>query len=149
MTQNFSMPFGQSITCEVMQETMKTLSGWEDRYRQVIFWGKLLPSLTAEQRDSRWQVHGCESEVWIIAEQRAGHWYFVADSDSRIVKGLIAIVMTAYQGKTAEQIGAFAVPDFFESLGFLHHLSESRTNGLNAMVAHINQIVGSQLPPVG
>lgn len=130
-------PFGDEINAETVLETMQTLHGWEDRYRQIIQWGKLLPVMPEELKTEQVLVSGCESEVWLVAQQHAEAWWFCADSDARIVRGLIAIVLAALNGKTSAQISAFAMDDYFTQLGLLAHLSPSRGNGLQAIVAMI------------
>lgn len=86
---------------------------------------------------SKFLVSGCESEVWLVAEQQGEQWFFCADSDARIVRGLIAIVLAALNGKTSAEISAFSMDDYFAELGLLAHLSPSRGNGLQAIVATI------------
>jgi len=66
--------------------------------------------------------------------------YFDVDSDAFIVKGLLAIVMAAYNGKTADEILAFDIQAYFESIDLMRHLSPTRGSGLQAMVARIQQI---------
>lgn len=132
-----SSPFGSEITSDTIVTVMQGLKGWEDRYRQVIQWGKKLPVMPQELKSEQVMVSGCESQVWLVAEQKDGVWYFCADSDARIVRGLIALVMAAYNGKTAEQIQSFDVDHYFEQLGLISHLSPSRGNGLKAIVDQI------------
>lgn len=133
-------PFGSEITSDDIVATMQQFKGWEDRYRQVIQWGKLLPKISDELKSDQVTVSGCESTVWLVSQQVNGHWYFCADSDARIVRGLIALVMAAYDGKTAQQIQAFDVDDYFKKIGLIAHLSPSRGNGLKAIVEQIKQL---------
>lgn len=100
-------PFGTEITSEDIVATMQQFKGWEDRYRQVIQWGKKLPQMPEELKSEQVTVSGCESLVWLVSQAQNGVWHFCADSDARIVRGLIALVMAAYDGKTADQIQAF------------------------------------------
>ncbi|EGQ9393131.1 cysteine desulfurase sulfur acceptor subunit CsdE [Vibrio cholerae] len=130
-------PFGDDINAQTVLETMQTLHGWEDRYRQIIQWGKLLPVMPEVLKSEQVLVSGCESEVWLVAEQQGEQWFFCADSDARIVRGLIAIVLAALNGKTSAEISAFSMDDYFAELGLLAHLSPSRGNGLQAIVATI------------
>ncbi|MDA0149134.1 cysteine desulfurase sulfur acceptor subunit CsdE [Vibrio sp. LaRot3] len=132
-------PFGHDISAADIAETMQNFKGWEDRYRQVIQWGKKLPVMPEELKSQQVMVSGCESQVWLVSEQVEGTWYFCADSDARIVRGLIALVMAAFNGKTSEQIQQFDVDGYFESLGLVAHLSPSRGNGLKAIVDQIKQ----------
>jgi len=132
-------PFGRQISAADIAETMQNFKGWEDRYRQVIQWGKKLPVMPEELKSQQVMVSGCESQVWLVSEQVEGTWYFCADSDARIVRGLIALVMAAFNGKTSEQIQQFDVDGYFDSLGLVAHLSPSRGNGLKAIVDQIKQ----------
>ncbi|END2488216.1 TPA: cysteine desulfurase sulfur acceptor subunit CsdE [Vibrio vulnificus] len=133
-------PFGNEITSEDIVATMQQFKGWEDRYRQVIQWGKKLPVMPDALKSEQVMVAGCESQVWLVSEQDDGMWTFCADSDARIVRGLIALVLAAYNGKTAEQIQAFDIEAYFEQLGLIAHLSPSRGNGLKAIVEQIKNI---------
>ncbi|ASA57088.1 cysteine desulfurase sulfur acceptor subunit CsdE [Vibrio gazogenes] len=133
-------PFGREITADDVQQIMASLHGWEDKYRQVIQWGKQLPAMPEDLKSERVQVSGCESQVWLVAESEQEQWFFCADSDARIVRGLIAIVMAAYQGKTGDAIAAFPIEDYFSRLGLFNHLSPSRGNGLRAIVRQIQTL---------
>ncbi|MGF1719876.1 cysteine desulfurase sulfur acceptor subunit CsdE [Vibrio kyushuensis] len=133
-------PFGHDITTEEIVSTMQNFKGWEDRYRQVIQWGKKLPKMPDEFKTDSVTVAGCESKVWLVSKSVDGVWSFCADSDARIVRGLIALVLAAFDGKTTEQIQAFDVDSYFESLGLIAHLSASRGNGLKAIVEKIKSV---------
>ncbi|CAH0526734.1 cysteine desulfurase sulfur acceptor subunit CsdE [Vibrio hippocampi] len=127
-------PFGYEITAETVTQTMASFKGWEDRYRQVIQWGKQLPQLDAEFKHNEFTVSGCESSVWLLTELVDGCWHIKADSDARIVRGLIAIVLAAYEGKTSQQILEFDIDGYFDTLQLINHLSPTRGNGLKAIV---------------
>lgn len=133
-------PFGTSITSEDIAAKMATFQGWEDRYRQVIQWGKKLPQMPEELKSEQVTVAGCESQVWLVAQQDGDVWHFCADSDARIVRGLIALVMAAFDGKTSQQIQVFDIDGYFEQIGLIAHLSPSRGNGLKSIVEQIKQL---------
>ncbi|MDE1310341.1 cysteine desulfurase sulfur acceptor subunit CsdE [Vibrio aestuarianus] len=133
-------PFGCDITADDIVATMQNFKGWEDRYRQVIQWGKLLPQMPEALKSQQVTVAGCESQVWLVGEEIDGVWFFCADSDARIVRGLIALVMAAYNGKRSEQIQSFDVDSYFDKLGLNDHLSPSRGNGLKAIVDKIKSV---------
>ncbi|MDR9830191.1 cysteine desulfurase sulfur acceptor subunit CsdE [Vibrio sp. FNV 38] len=133
-------PFGTEITAEQIIETMQQFTGWEDRYRQVIQWGKMLPQMPDNLKSEQVTVAGCESQVWLVSQSSQGHWFFCADSDARIVRGLITLVLAAFQGKTSAEIQSFDVDHYFSQLGLLNHLSPSRGNGLKAIVEQIKQV---------
>jgi cysteine desulfuration protein SufE len=140
MTALPTSPFGTEITSEDIVQTMQQFKGWEDRYRQVIQWGKKLPVMPEELKSEQVTVSGCESLVWLVSQQENGIWHFCADSDARIVRGLIALVMAAFEGKTSQQIQDFDVDGYFEQLGLITHLSPSRGYGLKAIIDKVKEI---------
>ena len=136
-----SHPFGTEITCEAIIAQMSQANGWEDRYRNVIQLGKKLPAMPEELKQDELKVSGCESQVWLTHQQQEdGSFHFAADSDARIVRGLITLVLAAYEGKNAEQILAFDIDGYFEQLNLIAHLSPSRGNGLKAIVEQIKAL---------
>lgn len=143
MTDKQHSPFGSEITSEQVVATMQTFTTWEQRYRQVVQWGKLLPKMADEQKIAQVMVSGCESQVWLVCEQDGDLWHIQADSDARIVRGLIALVLAAYQDKTSEQIQAFDITDYFAQMGLIEHLSPSRSNGLMAIIAEVQKAAGA------
>ncbi len=146
---NFPLsPFTNDITpCEIIA-TMQGCKGWEEKYRQVILWGKILPKMPDELKSEKITVAGCESLVWLLGEQRDEKWFFCADSDARIVRGLIALVMAAFDGSTTEDVLTFDVEGYFQDLGLIQHLSPSRGNGLKAIVDSIQEQVNQSLIPI-
>lgn len=92
-------PFGSEITSDDIVATMQQFKGWEDRYRQVIQWGKKLPQMPEALKSEQVTVSGCESLVWLVSYEQDGVWHFCADSDARIVRGLISLVMVRLTAK--------------------------------------------------
>ncbi len=113
---------------------------WEDRYRFLIDLGRSLPPLDEAQRTEANKVHGCQSNVWLVAKREDGAIDFIADSDSSIVRGLIGVLQTVYAKRKPEQIMAFDVEGLFKQLGFDSHLSMGRRNGLDGMVKRIRAL---------
>ncbi|WP_153446459.1 cysteine desulfurase sulfur acceptor subunit CsdE [Vibrio algicola] len=132
-----SHPFGIEITEQHVIKTMQSFTSWEDRYRQVIMWGKLLPKIPPQLKQDNDLVSGCESQVWLLSEFDGEVWHFFADSDARIVRGLISLVLAAFNHKTQQQIDDFDTQRYFEQLGLIEHLSETRGDGLRAIVDNI------------
>lgn len=85
-------------------------------------------------------VRGCQSMVWIDTSLQDGRLQLAVDSDAFIVKGLLGVVLAAYNNKTPDEILAFDVDAYFEQLDLLRHLSPTRGNGLRAMVQRIKDI---------
>lgn len=120
-----------------IRESFAFFDSWEDRYRFVIDIGRDLPELPCEHRVSENIVRGCQSQVWLMTELRDGRLRLTIDSDAHIVRGLIVIVLAAYQGKTPADVGAFDIEALFDELDLFRHLSPTRGNGLRSMVARI------------
>ncbi|MGI9284629.1 MAG: SufE family protein [Pseudomonadales bacterium] len=130
-------PFGSEITADDIVDTLSFFDDWEDRYRYIIDLGKSLPPLADEYKTANHLIKGCQSQVWMNAENKQGHIYFDVDSDAHIVRGLLGVVLSAFNGKTAQQILAFDIEEYFSKLDLLQHLSATRGNGLRAMVKSI------------
>ncbi|MDE0062224.1 MAG: SufE family protein [Gammaproteobacteria bacterium] len=120
-----------------IRESFAFFDSWEDRYRFVIDIGRDLPELPREYRVAENIVRGCQSQVWLMTELRDGRLRLTIDSDAHIVRGLIVIVLAAYQGKTPADVGAFDIEALFDELDLFRHLSPTRGNGLRSMVARI------------
>ena len=129
--------FGTDITSDDIVDTLSFFDSWEDRYKYIIDLGRELPELAAEQRTEDNLVRGCQSQVWLVSRREGDRLYFDADSDAFIVKGLLAVVLAAYNGKRADEIRDFDIEGYFSSLNLLKHLSVTRGNGLRAMVHRI------------
>ncbi len=132
-------PFGDSIGAEDIVENLGFFDSWEDRYRYIIDLGKELPELPAQLRTEDRLVRGCQSQVWIDVSEAGGRLSLAVDSDAFIVKGLLAVVLAAYNNRTPQEILDFDVDAYFEQLGLMQHLSPTRGNGLRAMVARIRE----------
>jgi cysteine desulfuration protein SufE len=116
------------------------LDDWEDRYRYVIELGKSLPPLADAEHNEANKVRGCASQVWLVSEIRRNDepvLHFRGDSDALIVRGLVAILIALYSGRTAREILAADTEAVFHRLGLREHLTSQRSNGLTSMVRRI------------
>ncbi len=118
-------------------ENFELLDDWEDKYRYIIDLGSKLEPLPQNFYQDEWKVRGCQSQVWLVPEKKDGRLFFRGDSDAAIVKGVIAIVLTVFSGKTPVEIKKTDIEEIFNSLGLHEHLSPSRRNGLAAMTEKI------------
>ena len=124
------------------------LDDWEDRYRYVIELGKALPELPEDKRTDDNKVRGCASQVWLSTTAGDGPdpvLTFEGESDAHIVRGLVAIVLSAYSGKRASAVAAFDALELFGKLGLIEHLSAQRANGLRSMVDRIRSQAKTRL----
>lgn len=122
-------------------ETMSLLDGWEDKYAYVIDLGRQLPEYPENYRDEDHLVPGCTSRVWLHwAFDDAGRLKLCLDSDAHIVKGLIAILQSAYEDKTPHEIAAFDINALFDELKLEEHLSPNRRNGFFSVAQKIRAL---------
>lgn len=113
---------------------------WEQRARLLLAWGARLPALDGQQQCAANLVSGCESKVWLVAEQREGRWQFRASSDARLVSGLLAVLLARVNGLTGDELQQLDLPAWFSQLGLARHLSPSRSNGLTAVLQRMQQL---------
>lgn len=128
---------GGRMTIDDLREHFDLLDSWEERYGYLIDLGRKLPPMQAELKNDQTKVEGCLSSVWLHARYEDGVLRFDADSDASIVRGLIAILMVAYDNKRPEDIVALDVSTLFDELGFHSQVSMNRRNGFFAMVGRI------------
>ena len=116
------------------------LEEWEDRYRYVIDCGKAMPPLDEALKTPATKVDGCASQVWLHFRFEAGRLHFDGDSDAVIVRGLIAVLRSLFNGTPVAEIGAVDAHAELARLGLDEHLSSQRSNGVRAMVARIMSV---------
>lgn len=131
-------------TLDDVRATFAFFDTWEDRYRYIIDLGKALEQLPLEHRIDPNLVRGCQSRVWLVPnyDVEADRLRLAIDSDAHIVRGLIAIVLAAYDGKSPTAVLAFDIENLFDELQLINHLSPTRGNGLRAMVRKIRAVAG-------
>jgi cysteine desulfuration protein SufE len=124
---------------EAVSKNIETAAGWQQKYRQIMLLGKQLPVMPEVLKVDDALVKGCESKVWLYIDfdHTENCLVLAGDSDTRIVKGLLALILALYNGLTPEQATQINAYDEFERLGLISHLSPSRGNGIKAMVDKI------------
>ena len=132
-------------TVEDIVDTIAFFDDWEDRYRYIIDLGKELPELPEAHKREELLVRGCQSQVWLDWRERDGRIFFAVDSDALIVRGLIAIILAAFDGQTPRAILDFDIEGYLAKLDLLKHLSPTRGNGLRAMVQRIRDVAAANL----
>lgn len=109
---------------------------WMDKYEHLIELGKNLPDMPEELQTEANLVKGCQAQVWIHAERKDGKIFFEGDSDAMITKGLVALTLSVFNGRTSEEIQNTELY-CIEKIGLKEHLSPTRANGLDAMIKRI------------
>ena len=114
-------------------EEFSELDDWMDKYQLLIDLGSEQDPLPEEYKTDSNLIEGCQSRVWLQADEVDGRLIFQAESDALIVKGIVSLLVQVLSGHTAEEI-VDADLYFIEEIGFKEHLSPTRSNGLVAMV---------------
>ena len=132
----------QESRAEEIRDAFGMFDDWADRYQFLMDLGKKLPPMAEADKTEETRVKGCQSNVWLEAQSIPGtdRVEFVADSDSAIVKGLVAILWRVYSGQSAEDILAFDVEKLLADLELDQHLTMNRRNGLVGMVERIKTL---------
>jgi cysteine desulfuration protein SufE len=133
-------------------ENFTLLDQWDDRYRYVIELGRMLPPMPEGAHTEANKVRGCASQVWLLTHVKPDGAVgptltFEGDSDAHIVRGLIAIVIALYSGKTAREILETDALDLFDRIGLREGLTPQRSNGLRSMIERIRAEAKAALAP--
>jgi cysteine desulfuration protein SufE len=129
------------MTIDEIRDNFALLEDWDDRYRYVIELGRTLEPMPEQQHSADNKVQGCASQVWLSKriDRDGGEpvLNYLGDSDAHIVRGLVAILLTLYSGRTPRDILATDAIAVFDEFGFREHLTPQRSNGLRSMVERI------------
>jgi len=127
-------------TVQTIQETedeivdeFSLFDSWEDKYEYIIDLGKKLQPLEPGFKIEENKIKGCQSQVWLVADENGGRIFFKADSDAVIVRGLVSMLIRVLSGHTPAEI-IQAKLDFINKIGMTRHLAQTRSNGLLSMV---------------
>jgi cysteine desulfuration protein SufE len=130
------------LSIEQIIDDFAVLDDWDERYRYIIELGRRMPDFPEALRADGTKVRGCASQVWLISKVEKDAdgrsvVTFQGDSDAMIVRGLIAILLQLYSGRTSDEILAIDAKRVLGQLGLDTHLSQQRSNGLFAMIERI------------
>ena len=132
------------MNIDELAETFELLGDWEERYAYLIDLGRKLPALAEAERNEDSKVRGCMSQVWLVGGLQAdGRMHFNGDSDSSLVKGLIALLMTLVNDQTPAQILALDIAGSFQRLGLESNITVNRRNGFYSMVERIRALAAA------
>jgi cysteine desulfuration protein SufE len=128
---------------EAIVEDFEFLDDWEDRYRYVIDQGKAMARLEDALKVPATKVDGCASQVWLHPTVDGGTLHFDGESDAMIVRGLIAVLRSLYNGLTLKEVLGVDARAEMGRLGLNDHLSAQRSNGLRAMIERIQEVAAA------
>jgi cysteine desulfuration protein SufE len=132
----------EAMTLEQLTGNFELLGDWEERYAYLIDLGKKLPGLPEADKVEANRVHGCQAAVWLRLSRdpaRPDRLRIQADSNAAIVRGLVAVLVLLFDGRTPDEIAAVDARSILGRLRLEQHLSPTRKNGLFAMVERIRR----------
>ncbi len=124
-------------------ENFALFDDWEERYRYLIDLGRTLPAMDEAMKTEENLVRGCTSRVWMQSYVKDGTFHFIADSEAHIVRGLVALLVGAYNEKSLDDIAEIDVEAAFKEIGLDQHLSPNRRSGFFAMVEKVHAHIGA------
>lgn len=124
-----------------ISEEFEIFDTWMEKYEYIIDLGKKLENFPSDQMIDENKVHGCQSSVWFVTSLEDGLFRCKATSDSAIVSGLISLLLRIYDNQKPSEI-IETEPKFISMIGLNEHLSPTRNNGLNLMIARIKKDAG-------
>lgn len=126
------------MTPDKLKRNFDRCADWEERYMYLIELGERLPAFPTTKLDDEYLITGCQSNVWLdLAINEEGQISIKASSDSSLVKGLLALVLIAYNEQNVSDVLSFDIKTWFTQLDLQSQLSPSRSQGLEAIVKHI------------
>lgn len=125
-------------------ENFSLYEEWLDKYEYLIDLGKNLESYPEEKKTDDRLIKGCQSRVWLDARTEDGKIWFSADSDAIITKGIIALLIGIYSGRTPAEIASSDF-SFIDRIGLKENLSPTRANGLVSMIERIKNMAKENL----
>ena len=120
---------------------LKAAQNWQSQYRLITQWGTLIQRKEAIRLDEN-LLRGCETSAWLAHEVCGEVHRFAFDSDSRIINGLAALLLSQVNAKTTQEISALDFPKLLADVGLEKHLTPSRNNGLQTIILRINELIG-------
>ena len=131
------------LSQQTLFELFSKQHNWQDRYRQLLALSKQLPDFPDLKKIESNQIYGCENRVWLTNEKQLDNTFtFQGDSEGRIVKGLLAILIIIANHKTAEQIQSIDFLAILKQLKITDELSQSRLQGIEKIIERI-KLAGS------
>lgn len=130
-----------SAAAQQAVEDFQGCKQWEQRARLLLQWGAQLDELPEDLRVNDNLVHGCETRVWLLLDHQSEPPRFQLASEARLLRGLLALLLLRIDGLSAELIAAVDLNAWFTQLGLSKQLSPSRSNGLNAVLQRMHELL--------
>lgn len=132
------------ITPQTILKNFQRSANWEDKYLYLIELGDRFCRLSVSEQTDNHKIRGCQSSVWITLHRNGLIIQLAANSDAAIVKGLLALIIIAYDQKNSQQIADFDIDAWFEQLGLTQHLTPTRSIGIATIIKQVQLMSSKQ-----
>ncbi|WP_339719409.1 SufE family protein [Marinomonas primoryensis] len=122
-----------------IKEQLQACRSKEETFKTLVTLSKILPRLSSEEKTDDNKVKGCESAVWLIVEESNGIRHFNADSDAKLMRGVLVAILSLVEGKSVENIQKINLKSELAALNLTSYLTSSRTNGVLAILSQLQQ----------
>ena len=122
-----------------IKEQLQACRSKEETFKTLVTLSKILPRLSSEEKTDENKVKGCESAVWLIVEESNGIRHFNADSDAKLMRGVLVAILSLVKGKAAKDIQQMNLKVELAELNLSSYLTSSRTNGVLAILSQLQQ----------
>jgi len=123
---------------EQFKKTLSLFPNPQEKYQYLIEQAKLNEDFPTELRIDEFKVNGCQSQVWLVPEEREEKLHFSSDSDALIAKGLVTLIASIYSDESAQDIASSEI-DLMEEFELGVILSPARRNGAFSMLKTIKE----------
>lgn len=130
-----------SAAAQQAVEDFQGCKQWEQRARLLLQWGAQLNELPEALRTPDTLVHGCETRVWLVLNDQSKPPHFQIASEARLLRGLLALLLLRIDGLSSAQLATVDLNIWFTQLGLSKQLSPSRSNGLNAVLERMHELL--------
>jgi cysteine desulfuration protein SufE len=120
-----------------IKEQLQACRSKEETFKTLVTLSKILPRLSSEEKTEENKVKGCESAVWLIVEESNGIRHFNADSDAKLMRGVLIAILSLVEGKSIADIQKMNLKSELTELNLTSYLTSSRTNGVLAILDKI------------
>ena len=121
-----------------IREEYEFLEG-DERYRLLIELGRELEPMPDALKTDATLVRGCSASVWVYPTENADTLHFLADSNAAITKGIVALVISAVQDKSAKDVATLDIEGELAPFDLRNQLSSNRTQGIPNMIALVKE----------
>lgn len=122
-----------------IKEQLQACRSKEETFKTLVTLSKILPRLSSEEKTDENKMKGCESAVWLIVEESNGIRHFNADSDAKLMRGVLVAILSLVEGKAAKDIQQMNLKVELAELNLSSYLTSSRTNGVLAILSQLQQ----------